>query len=241
MKTNRYIRLNEDGSSCIVHETIDEVSVTDDIVKELSSEVKRTADSVASIDKIPVSILITNSSKYMMMKLPSIRLDTLFNATTEGCIVPTFIAQSSAMNDDINAAPMWTPPQDMRLMFCSCIEINGDGLFFAPARQQWLIAYDKEKRAYRLPLPNVFDDCSICMGEYTSWGDSMIESFSCAYTQFKKSSWNADLLDAARAAKSKYMFRFKVAGENIEQLPYIAENWTDLSEKIATKATSLFA
>jgi len=92
----------------------------------------------------------------------------------------------------------------------------------------YLFALDSSGHAYRLPIPNIYEDCSICMGEYYPDTYSVCSLLSCQLNQFYMSNWNTDLM-MAKQAELKAMFRFKpnTEGEGFYQLG-VEGRWQDL-------------
>ena len=78
----------------------------------------------------------------------------------QGVLVPAFASSS-----DVEMPLVWHAPKEVRLAFVvrtefadDCQRISGN----------WLFACDKDNRGYRLPLPNLHDDCLICTGIFAA-------------------------------------------------------------------------
>jgi hypothetical protein len=141
-----------------------------------------------------------------------------------GVLVPVF-----ASNLDIEMPLVWRPPKEVRLIFAvrtefatDCVKINGN----------WLFACDKDNRGYRLPLPNLHDDCLICTGNFEDLYDTGGEALAASLEQFRKSKWNADLMRTVE--QSQKFFRFQPTNETFETLPIAAADWTTLCDKVST-------
>ena len=93
----------------------------------------------------------------------------------------------------------------------------------------WLFACDADKRGYRLPLPNLHDDCRICTGAFDDLGNGR-RCVTASLEQFRKSKWNADLMRTSE--QSQKFFRFQPTKETFETLPIQADDWTTLCDKV---------
>lgn len=95
----------------------------------------------------------------------------------------------------------------------------------------WLFAADNNNRHFKLPLPNIYDDCRVCEGDWQRYASSAQESVTRALAQFEKSEWNADLW--RDPAASQKMFRFMPKKEGFDQMPPQASDWTQLCVKVS--------
>jgi hypothetical protein len=134
-----------------------------------------------------------------------------------------------ASSTDVEMPLVWRAPKEVRLVFAvrtelatDCIKIGGN----------WLFACDKDNRGYRLPLPNLHDDCLICTGNFDDRYDSGGECLTASLEQFRKSKWNADLMRTVE--QSQKFFRFQPTNETYETLPIQADDWTTLCDKVST-------
>jgi len=139
-------------------------------------------------------------------------------------LVPAFASAS-----DLEMPLVWRAPQEVRLAFVvrtavenDCVKVDGN----------WLFACDQDNRGYRLPLPNLHDDCLICTGNFDDRYDSGGECVTASLEQFRKSKWNADLMRTVE--RSQKFFRFQPTNETFETLPIEAADWTTLCDKVST-------
>ena len=141
-----------------------------------------------------------------------------------GVLVPAFASAS-----DLEMPLIWRAPQEVRLAFAvrtesaeDCIRVTGN----------WLFACDRENRGYRLPLPNLHDDCLICTGNFQDRYDTGGEGVAASLEQFRKSKWNADLMRTVE--RSQKFFRFQPTNDTYTTLPIEAADWTALCDKVST-------
>jgi hypothetical protein len=141
-----------------------------------------------------------------------------------GVLVPMFASAA-----EIEMPLVWLSPKEVRLVFAvrtefseGCTRVGGN----------WLFACDAENRGYRLPLPNLHDDCRICTGNFKDRYDSSHEALIASLEQLRKSKWNADLMRTVE--QSQEFFRFRPTNDTFETLPIQAADWTTLCDKVST-------
>jgi hypothetical protein len=139
-------------------------------------------------------------------------------------LVPMFASAS-----DLEMPMEWQAPSQVRLVFvvrtqslddCNCIDWNG------------LFAFNQAHNGYRLPLPNLHEDCTLCTGEFQKSFDTAAECVIASLEQFNKSKWNSDLMRTTE--QSQKFFRFRPTDESFETLPIDAADWTSLCDKVST-------
>lgn len=83
------------------------------------------------------------------------------------------------------------------------------------AGENYLVATRKgDKKLYRLPLHNIFEDARICMGDsFTLQGRTLKERFDNAFGHFNKSAWNTHIAEAAE--KMQALFSFDLKGKQV--------------------------
>lgn len=139
-------------------------------------------------------------------------------------LVPAFASAT-----DLELPLVWQAPPEIKLAFVVRTEAGDQGVKLGG---NWLFAGDASGRGYRLPLPNLHDDCLICTGkfpdEYGSGGEAVLASLE----QFRQSKWNADLMRMLE--RSQKFFRFQPTNETFTTLPVEAADWTTLCDKVST-------
>jgi hypothetical protein len=139
-------------------------------------------------------------------------------------LVPMFASMT-----DLEMPMVWVAPPEVRLVFVvrttvedDCVVVGGN----------WLFAYSKDQNGYRLPLPNLHDECTICTGQFEDSYDTAQKAVVASLEQFNRSKWNADLMRTV--AQSQQFFRFRPTNETFETLPITASDWTTLCDKVST-------
>jgi len=141
-----------------------------------------------------------------------------------GVLVPVFASDS-----DLEMPLVWHAPESVLLAFVVRTEFVDDS---HKITGNWLFACDADHRGYRLPLPNLHDDCLICTGSFINQYDTGGEAVAASLDQFKKSKWNADLMRTVE--RSQKFFRFQPTNETFTTLPVEAADWTTLCDKVST-------
>lgn len=236
-----YLRFNPDGSSHFVTMQSSPRKVTEKIMEKFTKNISLNLKRAFPCEETggTASIICTNTERYAVARLKVIKLNCHFRLVGDKVLVPVFVGKETSREGYIAAAPEWTVPDDMILLFAARIyNFNDVGRPLAtnPDHSCYLIAYDKDKRSYRLPISNVYDDCAICMGKFNGDADTASEALSLAMRQFNASDWNADL--SGETTNSDSLFRFKTKDELTECLPP-AYPWPKLCKVVSTPITQL--
>jgi hypothetical protein len=141
-----------------------------------------------------------------------------------GVLVPAFTS-----NTDLEMPLVWRAPKEVRLAFVVRTQ-SAEGSVCIDGN--WLFALDAANRGYRLPLPNLHDDCRICTGSFENHYATGGQCVAASLEQFRKSQWNADLMRSVEQAQK--FFRFQPTNQTFETLPILAEDWTALCNKVST-------
>ncbi len=201
-----------------------ELEAEQSVIEALTSEVFRKARNVLQIpDWGPAHANMGASDILWSIPIKRIPLKARFRLVNQ-VLVPMFASTS-----DLEMPMMWQAPPEIRLVFVVRTECSDE---YATIGGNWLFAFGQNKNAYRLPLPNLYDDCSICMGEFEQDYDTALQCLTASLEQFNKSQWNSDLMPSTE--RSQKFFRFKPTDESFETLPVDAADWTSLCAKVST-------
>jgi hypothetical protein len=192
--------------------------------------------------RAPIGVANVMSGKHMsvnqvglalasrLLKLPLYTFFAPMTGTDEKVVmVPVFIQSN---NRCAEMTMEWNVPETMRLYFLSrWVFPAGDAIIHSLVGIMplfYLAAVDvTQQRVHSLPLPNVYEDGKICMGdslgEFNLSKDIFTQHDFC-FNAFLKSRWNADLLHDRSAQNSKRLFRFDSKGKPMP--PEMA--WTTL-------------
>jgi hypothetical protein len=194
------------------------------VLEALTEGVNRVARNVMTLpDWGMVSASVGLNNTLWTVAIDRIPLNARFRLINN-ILVPAFASAT-----DIEMPLVWRAPKEVRLAFVvrteleeTCIRVTGN----------WLFACDADKRGYRLPLPNLHDDCLICTGNFDDRYPTSQECIAASLEQFRKSKWNADLMRTIE--RSQQFFRFNPTDETFETLPVAVTDWTTLCDKVST-------
>ena len=145
----------------------------------------------------------------------------------EGELVPIFGANLT----DTPVLSLDWEPNGLPIKMGTVIQAAPNGATWQ-FHNQWFFAFDNERRCYRLPLPNIYEDCHICTGQFTGVGATLQELAERTMTQFATSNWSKDLL--GKLEDTQRLFRWKPNGEGFQVLmPEL--DWTELCQKVSVQ------
>jgi len=217
------IILNSDGS--FLERLISErtLQVGQGVLDTLTENVARQTRNVFSIQNWgTVHASVGLHDTLWCVSLDRIPLHARFKLINQ-VMVPMF-----ASTTDLEMPLIWKVPANVKVIFAVLTkEVDG----FVSVEGNWLFACDQDKRGYRLPLPNLHDDCRICTGAFDGDQETAIECVKKSLEQFAVSKWNSDLMRTIE--QSQKFFRFLPTKESFETLPIQGE-WTALCNKVST-------
>lgn len=138
-------------------------------------------------------------------------------------LVPMFASVT-----DIEMPLVWKVPPEVKVVFVVGTQQEDE---LVSVDGNWLFACDADHRGYRLPLPNLHDDCLICTGTFEGDQKTACECVRASLEQFNRLQWNADLMRTIE--QSQRFFRFQPTQETFQTLPIQGE-WTSLCNKVST-------
>lgn len=224
--------IRQDGK--VFNRTIEEreVTVTDDVLSRISANTYVKVPDVMALNSVgKVGLAACNNNQYWSIKLPFLRLSAPFTMHTAGYLYPNFVSHT-----DPRLEMQWNKFADMELVllvitnYSPAHKIKGlNPILFS---NLYLVAVDKDRRFYKLPLPNVYDDCRVCYGNQEIKGQpTASDMLNFIFALFMSSPWNADLWKDAH--KTQALFRFKPEGKVFNQM-MPEQHWTTLCTKVAT-------
>lgn len=165
---------------------------------------------------LDVDLSIKRNQTLAYCTLKKLPLATRF-AVQNGHYVPVFVGNDSA-TFMLNIS--WVPPTDMRIKFGFDIALDEDNRL--RVNQAFLFATSTARQGYfKLPLPNLYDDGKICIGEagLNARGDTIQELFEKQLRLLEVSTWNNDLISGADYASR--VFQFTLDNCQTIQLPWV--------------------
>jgi hypothetical protein len=245
MNFQNYIRINPDGTCFSVQESQEPRELSSKIAESFASEMIHKIHNAFHFGDNAVNMSFKKSELFAFTKLKSIILTSHYNLNPDDKILrPVFIkTEDSSSKQYPIMSPRWTCPDSMSLYFVSKIYGWNTRMTLPktqPDQSNYLFALDANKVAWKLPLPNIFDDGAICMGRFDGSSTSIQGAFAMALGQFYNSAWNSDLNSSQTSQKAGSMFMFKPTETSVEQMPMDeATHWSNLCTKIATPVTDI--
>ena len=136
------------------------------------------------------------------------------------------------INQGGNMTLRWMVPEGMQLRLMASFNAAKAIL------DVWMFASQVKSPGvyYRLPLPNHYEDCRLCLG--TGWQTSystLQEQMQAVVTQLFKSSWNSDL-ESISGDNTERVFRWEEDGTTYRSL--CPAQWTRNCNKVAVGVTA---
>jgi hypothetical protein len=159
--------------------------------------------------------------------IPALRLNTRFGLIKPNgrtVLTPTLSSASDPVLD-----LLWEPPASCLMKLAVMVVLDQNSLFYAVSKS-WLFMFDGSARCWRLPIGNLYDDCSVCLGEFEYLDVTSLGAAQRAYNQFWNGHWNADLMTSTKVDQMRRMFRF--TPETMAQEPP-PTTWADYCYKVA--------
>jgi hypothetical protein len=224
--------------------------VTREFIGDQSTHVRSVASSLpASIIKLArltptdpfgVHLQLKSAHALLFTRLTELKLSTFFRFGPDKQTVHPCFAQ--IVPTDFKASFVWQVPHSMGLYFVMMLAPPGDARDYSPHDYRlythghpikfYLLAVAGAKAGgfWRLPLCNIYEDASICMGTYA--GDNLeataVDRLGLALTHFRNSNWNSHLADQQNPEDQVSLFSFTPQGH------YIAppEKWWTHCKKV---------
>jgi len=137
-----------------------------EVLDELTADVTRRQRNVMNVSGWgPVHADVGLNDTVWSVPIKQIPLKARFRVIN-GILVPMFASLT-----DLEMPMVWSAPKDVRLVFVVRTETVEDGVEIGG---NWLFAYNQDRHGYRLPLPNLHDECSLCTGQFESRYDSAL-------------------------------------------------------------------
>lgn len=235
----RYLRFNPDGTSQYIVVTSLDRDLPAELMKQFGQSVQRTVRNVFANGGVPFSLTVTRNECYVYATLSELVIASHYKLGKDKILRPQFIDKDSDSKDLPLFPARWKVPGNMRLVFASRIK------YYKTATPKtvhdagnWLMAFDDQMRVWKLPLPNLYDDSSLCMGTFAGVANDIQSASRLAFEQLIKSDWNSHLMNGANE-HSDAMFKFKPGEKEVECIPFTGDWTKHCPMKVATAVTAL--
>lgn len=225
MQTTEFL-LKQNGSVTRRRMVEEEIQISEEVLLAMAGNFHRVCRDAFIVAGSSAHLAITEKSTFVTVGVPIINLKAPFKTQNES-VTPAF----DSKNEPIMSI-QWSSTVFGSMRLVMLIELN-----HSPTYQKWnyanawLVAFDPSKRAYRLPLPNVHNDCRMCLGDFSASNVTVSECVAAVLAQFESSPWNADLWGDNRA-KTAALFSFKPTNSGFDQIPPDS-HWDEFCDKVA--------
>lgn len=202
------IILKSDGNAVLRTITEQPCAIVNELVEGLSNNAIRSLPGIFQTPTERVGVVLTRNEILLGCRLSHLELSMNW-FLSNGLLLPRPCANGDKGSGTVMKMK-WEPHNGLNLMFVAVIHPGME----IENRKCFLLAFNSSKANYQLPLPNLYDDCSVCMGEFNSHGTSYLECFQKALTQFRNATWNTDLTDGEKLKKLETLIRFKVVKQD---------------------------
>lgn len=213
-----------------------EVLLTAAAMNQLASGVDRILPNIGTRNGCNMGLCIAgNGECYWTIRLKKLPLRSPYGMRS-GVMVPTFTSKSDPVHD-----LSWVCPEDMWLFVILLVKsesvvVGGN----YRCDKAWMVALDRDKIQWQLPLGNLYDDCGICTGQrYGFTGFTQLATIDKMMEQIEKSEWNSDL--PKPEARVHGLFRFKPKNNGFEQLMPEGSGWRAHCVKVSIPVWSRIA
>lgn len=145
-----------------------------------------------------------------MMRVSSISLRTGWTAVSADEPDPapgTGLLAPSFRPPDLQLSPVFALPSVLDVRLGVVLTWNGEAGYWEWNACHFAVRLTGVAGFFLLPLPNVYDDSSVCMGaNFTMRGPDLVGLLASVRDRFTTAPWNADLL-GDRRANARRMFR----------------------------------
>jgi hypothetical protein len=233
IETYEYV-LKQDGSLFWRTVRDEELNLQQNIFDQMAEGTARTMpDIFAMEDWGVVHAAVLPAFTYLTVPLNKLPMRAPFKLVGEKKADQILVPVFSSKTDPVFSME-WEPFPTLSLKLLARIQRKPK---FWEASGTWLFAGSKDGNQWRLPLPNIHDDCGVCEGDdWDRSSDTLRGALRNVLDQFSKSTWNADLWKDPE--KTQRMFRFKPKKDGFDELPLEdGGDWTALCAKVSVDIT----
>lgn len=197
-------------------------------VRSVASSVPASIIRLASLgpsEPFGVNLQLKSAHALLFVRLNELKLSTFFRFGPDKKTVHPCFAQ--VVPTDFKASFVWTVPPSMGLYFVMMLAPPQDVRDYGPQDSRvythghllkfYLLAVAGPKAGgfWRLPLCNIYEDASICMGTYASddLDASAVDRLGSALNHFRNSPWNSHLADQQNPEDQVALFSFSPKGD----------------------------
>ena len=236
MSEKTEIIINADGTFSRRYTSEETVLLGEEIAASLSEGVSRVTRDVFALDDSPCHISRSEKETYVGTRLRKLTLNCPWQIR-DNVLTPAFCDKELPQ-----LRLEWVVPSDMAILFVARVAQAPSIAVTKPDKSCFIAvtgtALGDDNKCYLPPLPNIYDDSYICMGEFNGRHTTVMGAFELALNQFKSSPWNADLFNSDKQEKSNQLFRFEPKDGNSYR-KIAPSNWRDLCYRCENRLTEI--
>lgn len=201
------------------------LTITEEMVSAMAGNFHRVHRNVFEVPGWGMAHLAINEKQaFITVHLERLVLKCPFKTMNE-LLVPHF----TSTTDPVMALE-WHAAEGMRLLLLLEVQVADNRQKYVP--NAWLVAADGSNRTFRLPLPNIYDDCRMCLGDNNRYYDSLAKCASGMLEIIAQSSWNADLWKDIGITQRFFQFKPTNSGFDVWE-PNFESGWQEGCIKVA--------
>lgn len=178
----------------------------------------------------PAHIQTIGSSVIVWTELLKLNLSTVFTVARDGSRYPIFKHKPTTSPPEHEATMEWDPAvAGMRIFFTSTLEWTEPHKLYLWKASYLIAKHPKRKEIFVPPLPNLFTDARLCLGnEYRNNGACLADVFCHSLAHFETSRWNSDAMEGLTGDDARAMFSFDKGNKQIP--PGKEYSWTEIKK-----------
>lgn len=201
----------DDGSFKRIDWSMADLGPQDALLKELSGSVPTTIPSAFTIGGNVCGIQMKGASIVVWTELDKVAVDTVYvPVVSTGEFYACFKGAPDKDSLHQNRCEAWLPNQfKLRVFFVTAFTKAGEN--FQASKESCYLVAKKEgsNQTIRPPLPNIYTDGRLCMGDFGAKEKILEVAFAKSLTHLHSSRWNTDLLDGMSLEDMAKIFTFK--------------------------------
>lgn len=203
--TETFYALDRQHGLVRVNQIVQRISDADTVLKNIVNSEGRTVRNFArSQEGVMLSVNSSDQDSVVWGNIPSISISCGWEPSGD-LLVPDF-RKSTHMRFE------WTPPEGVKVFFVAHVSPLESGAY-RMLHALVFAAIDGHPGAFRLPLPNTYDSCEICLGESrVPAAESLSQVWSRNHEVYRMASYNTDLLSDHIMNSAPAVFAFSKEG-----------------------------
>ena len=219
--------LSNDGSVHRQTTTLQELDVSQQIMESFA---KNSAFKIPNVSMFKdlgnIGLCTVAGSTYWTLSLRRLYLRSPWKLLTDKQVmVPVFNSSSDPV-----MTMEWTPPTGCNLKLVMRSLTTSDKNKPVCMNGVWFCATDERAAMWRLPMPNVHDDCSVCTGHQETYHPTIMMGLDHVIDTFCQSRYNQDLWK--NVENTQAFFRMKPEGTGFATVP-IEGSWMGYCTKVS--------